>query len=308
MDDGADLEAFMTGIYGSAVPCLCTYPNEVSNGYQVAQIATTLRNGKGKRLVSFSFSSSKVHCRYTNNFTKRYLLLIVLWCCPGRGYNHTYNYFDPDNFIGLSAVMYSGDAYLQEQARKVIERTGQFMKLENGQLPHHFDGVAPYYVALSGETQTGPNMFWVKTALRYAAVSGNFEWLRSYLPTLRNASSFVFDLIDPEMDLIFAPGSLMIDVFIRNNYTSDSNAMVVDLLRDFADAERLVGDPDRAAQLLQTADRVTEAVNKHLWADAAAGGDHYITQINLDGSTRDFVDYGKQFFLFLPLFVCFIYA
>jgi hypothetical protein len=48
MDDGADLEASLTGIYGSAVPCLCTYPNEVTKGFQVAQIATTLRNGDGE--------------------------------------------------------------------------------------------------------------------------------------------------------------------------------------------------------------------------------------------------------------------
>jgi hypothetical protein len=47
MDGGADLEASLTGIYGSAVPCLCTYPNEVTKGFQVAQIATTLRNGEG---------------------------------------------------------------------------------------------------------------------------------------------------------------------------------------------------------------------------------------------------------------------
>jgi len=255
MDNSDDLESLMTGIYGSAVPCLCTYPNEVTNGFQVAQIATTLRNGKG------------------------------------RGYNHTYNYFDPDNFIGLSAVLYSGDPYLQNQARMVIERTGSFIKPENGQLPHHFVGVKPFYVALSGETQTGPNVFWVKTALRYAAVTGDVAWLQSYMPTLRNASSFVFDLIDPQMNLIFAPGSLMIDVFIRNNYTTDSNAMVVGLLRDFAGAERLLGNTDRAAELEGTAERVTAAINKYLWAGDAAGADHYITQLNLDGTTRDFVDY-----------------
>lgn len=179
----------------------------------------------------------------------------------------------------------------------MIERTGAFMKDSNGQLPHHFNGVKPYYVALSGETQTGPNVFWVKTALRYAAVTGDFDWLRSYMPTLRNASSFVFDLIDPEMNLIFAPGSLMIDVFIRNNYTTDSNAMVVGLLRDFAGAERLVGNADRAAELEATALKVSAAINQHLWAAEAAGADHFITQLNFDGTTRDFVDYGKYIFL-----------
>ena len=49
----ADLESLMTGIYGSAVPCLCTYPNEVTDGYQVAQIATTLRYGNSKITVFY---------------------------------------------------------------------------------------------------------------------------------------------------------------------------------------------------------------------------------------------------------------
>jgi len=59
MDGSDDLEALMTGIYGSAVPCLCTYPNEVSNGHQVAQIATTLRDGKGTKIYlrSVKFNS-----------------------------------------------------------------------------------------------------------------------------------------------------------------------------------------------------------------------------------------------------------
>lgn len=168
------------------------------------------------------------------------------------------------------------------------------MKGDTGQLPHHFVGTEPYYLALSGETQTGPNTFWVKTALRYAAVTGDIEWLREYLPTLRKAAQFVFGLIDPEVNLVFAPGSLMIDVFIRNNYTADSNAMVVGFIRDFAEAERLVGSADRAAELEATALRVIEAVNNKLWAAPEAGSDHYITQLNKDGSTRDFVDYGDM--------------
>ena len=37
-----------------------------------------------------------------------------------------------------------------------------------GQLPHHFVGVKPTFLALSGATQTGPNTFWTKSALQYA--------------------------------------------------------------------------------------------------------------------------------------------
>lgn len=255
MDDADDIESLMTGIYGSAVPCLCTYPGEVRKGFQVGQIATTLRNNRV------------------------------------RGYDGTYNYFDPDNFFGLSSMLDSGDAYLQEQVRFVVERTGSYMNVETGQLPHHFDGLQPYYLALSGETQTGPNTFWTKTAISYAAAAGNTEWLRNYMPTLRKAASFVFDLIDPQINLVFAPGSLMIDVFIRNNYTSDTNAMVVGFLREFAAAERLLGNETRAVELEDTARKVAEAVNAKLWAGEDAGGDHFITQLNVDGTTRDFVDY-----------------
>ncbi len=45
----------------------------------------------------------------------------------------------------------------------------------------------------------------------------------------------------------------MIDVFIRNNYTSDSNAMVVGFLKDFAAAERAVRDVSRAESLEEEA-------------------------------------------------------
>ena len=257
LDNGDDLDTFMTGIYANAVGCLCTYPGEVKKGYQVGQIATTIRIDNA------------------------------------HGYNDTYNYFDPDNFISLSAILYSGDPYLLNQARLVIERSGSFLKEDNGQLPHHFNGIQPYYLALSGETQTGPNTFWTKTALQYAFVSGDLNWLKNYMPTLRNASSFVFDLIESDNNLLFAPGSLMIDVFIRNNYTSDSNAMVVGFLRDFAEAERAVGNEGRAVQLESQADNVVTAMNAKLWADSA-GDDHFITQLNIDGSIRDFVDYDSN--------------
>ena len=193
-------------------------------------------------------------------------------------------------------MLYSGDPYLQNQARLIIERSGAFLNPVNGQLPHHFNGLEAYYLALSGETQTGPNTFWVKTALLYAKTSGDLTWLANYMPTLRNASSFVFDLIDPQMNMVFAPGSLMIDVFIRNNYTSDSNAMVVSFLKDFAEAERAVGNATRATELEATAVAVSDAMNKYLWASAeGSGNDHFITQLNAaDGSTRDFVDYDSN--------------
>jgi hypothetical protein len=58
-------------------------------------------------------------------------------------------------------MVYSGNPYLQEQSRLVVERSGAFLK-PNGQLPHHFVDDKPTYLALSGATQTGPNTFWTK--------------------------------------------------------------------------------------------------------------------------------------------------
>ena len=165
-----DLEAMVTGIYGSSPGCLATFDNEVKDGERVAQIGTTINR-------------------------------------PSRGYGGTYNYFDPDNFISLSAMIYSGDTYLQQQARNVLMRSGQFLKVStdkfNGELPHHFKDDVPTFLALSGAVQTGPNTFWTKTALQYARNSADLDWLKAYLPTLRNASHFCFGLIDPKVRFVF---------------------------------------------------------------------------------------------------------
>eukprot|EP00730_Choanoeca_flexa_P003156 TRINITY_DN11310_c0_g1_i3.p1 TRINITY_DN11310_c0_g1~~TRINITY_DN11310_c0_g1_i3.p1 ORF type:complete len:844 (+),score=181.87 TRINITY_DN11310_c0_g1_i3:336-2534(+) len=254
-----DVEALLTGLYGSSPGCLCTYPNEVVAGKHVAQIATTIAR-------------------------------------PDRGYHDTYNYFDPDNFFSLTAMMMTGDPYLLQQARAVFERSGAFLR-QNGQLPHHFEKDQPTFIALSGETQTGPNIFWTKTALNYARYSGNITWLKAYMPTLRQAANFGFNLINPDNHMLYAPGSLMIDVFIRNNYTSDSNAMMVGFLREFAEAELLVGNTTGAELLTTMADNMARAVDDLLWASPGRGlgtDDHYITQLNTDNTTRDFVDYDSN--------------
>ena len=130
----------------------------------------------------------------------------------------------------------------------MIERSGSVLK-PSGQLPHHFEGIEPTYVALSGATQTGPNLFWTLTALRYAKETGSSSWLQSYMPTLRQSVQFLLSLLDPSQGLLSCPGSLMIDVFIRQHLTSDSNAMMVGLLREFAEAEIFMNNTARAAQL-----------------------------------------------------------
>ena len=55
-------------------------------------------------------------------------------------------------------MLYSGNTYLQQQAKAVIERSGSFLNQTTGQLPHHFVNDKPTYLALSGATQTGPNI------------------------------------------------------------------------------------------------------------------------------------------------------
>ena len=67
----------------------------------------------------------------------------------------------------------------------------------DGQLPHHFVGDKPTFLALSGATQTGPNTFWTKSALQYARNSGNLAWLKSYMPTLRASAAFCFVRAQP---------------------------------------------------------------------------------------------------------------
>ena len=246
----ADLHAMLTGIYASPVGNLFTHDNEVQYGYRVGQIATTIHR-------------------------------------PDVGYYNTYNYFDPDNYFSTFALLSSNDQYLHEEVRRVLERSGAFLN-EKGQLPHHFVGVVPTYQALSGAIQTGPNIFWILSCLNYAKFSGDISWLQKYMPTLRNASSFLFDMIDPKVHLLSAPGSLYIDVFIRNNFTSDSNGMVVGFFRDFADAEALMGNVSGAKKLRDISTSIAAAMNSALLANTS---DHYITQRNPDGSIRDFVDY-----------------
>lgn len=50
----------------------------------------------------------------------------------------------------------------------------------------------------------------------------NLDWLRGYMPTLRRATSFLYDMIDEDMGLARVPGALMIDVFLRSDFASDT--------------------------------------------------------------------------------------
>eukprot|EP00755_Sulcionema_specki_P024478 Sspe_Gene.14992::Locus_5196_Transcript_2_2_Confidence_0.667_Length_4954::g.14992::m.14992 len=255
-----DYIAMMTGIYASPVGNLCTHPNEVSPGTTVAQIATSLAS-------------------------------------PTRGYAGGYNFFDPDNYLALSAIMYSADPDLLPEVKKVIMRSGDFIK-PTGQLPHHFIDTTPTYLAISGATQTGPNVFWIKTALTYVKVTQDMEFLKRYMPTIEKAALYLVGQVVQNHSvpgkgtieaLLNAQGSLMIDVFIRANFTTDSNAALVLLFNDLAEAYTAIGDTASADKYTQLASRIGRSVWANLWDTQSQ--DHYITDLSPSGLTRDFVDY-----------------
>jgi hypothetical protein len=81
---------------------------------------------------------------------------------------------------------------------------------------------------------------------------------------------------------------LYIDVFIRNNFTADSNGMIVGFFQEFADAEELLGNTTGAEMLRTLSQQIAAAMNVALLANSS---DHYVTQRNPDGTIRDFVDY-----------------
>ena len=60
---------------------------------------------------------------------------------------------------------------------------------------------------------------------------------------------FLDNAFVPSVGLYNAPGSLQIDVFIRQNYTADSNAMLVILCELFADAEDFLGNAVSSSRL-----------------------------------------------------------
>ena len=204
---------------------------------------------------------------------------------PEHGYQPLYNFFDPDAWETVRALLYAGDPYLQNEARKIIEVSGAAISV-GGQVPHHFHENEPIFEAISGATQTGPNIFWISAALQYAKVTGDEGWLREQMPRVELALKFLTDRYDAGVRLIDAPGPLWIDVFVRDGYTADTNAFAVGLLREVADAEEFLGQPELAGQRRALADEISAGMNEHLWV-----GDHYVTQMNLDGSKRDFVDY-----------------
>lgn len=214
-------------------------------------------------------------------------------------------------------MSYTFDPYLFAEIRKLLDTNRGLICRETqaticvaGQLPHHIVDSCSFmqpacvcknsttfpgqtdcvsYAALSGATQTGPNIFWVMSALQYVATSGDVAWLQANIDDVRFASTFLFEQYDPVKQMLLVPGSLFIDTFRRANYTTDSNAAMVYLLGMLADAEAFLGNATGAAFYNQTAQNIAAAMNNALWDTTS--NDHFLTQRNPDGTSRDFVDY-----------------
>ena len=166
-----------------------------------------------------------------------------------------------------------------------------------GQLMHHFVNLIPDYESIATSTQLGPNIFWSLTALQYVSTTGNRDWLlNTALPFIDLSTDYILQQIDPTYGMLKVAGPLWIDVLVRENYTSDSNAAVVYLLDKLAGMYDYVHDNNplnkRSVELRTIRTGVIEAMNKYLWNYTS--DDHFITQLNPDGSTRDFVDYDSN--------------
>lgn len=244
----------------------------------------------------------------------------------GNCYGNSYNFFDPDSFLSIASMVTTFDADVWAEASKLLITNGAFLcqpdtpvPCSPGQMLHHFVdncngdpmcycAQSPFnpamqdcvtYAAISGASQTGPNIFWTLASLRFAAVTGNMTWLTQQLPELRYSMYFLLQRFDPAVGLFKVPGSLFIDTFIRANYTSDTNAAMVWLLREFADAERAVNNATGAALYEAVAATVLRAMPAYLWHPTQR--DHFCTNSNPGASAgqvevcaRDFVDYDSN--------------
>jgi hypothetical protein len=208
---------------------------------------------------------------------------------PKRAYGDMYTFFDPDAWSTVATLSFSGDPYLQDQARRIVELAAAHMR--QGQIPHHFIAGKPTYIAISKATQTGPNIFWVLAAIDYATGTGDEAWLREHYAQLKAATDWILSFYDPSRKLVKVGGPLFIDVFIRQGYTLDSNAMLLHLLPLMASVAQFCGDTATATRYSNLADAIKQGLNTGLWNDR----DHYVTQRNPDWSIRDMVDYDGNY-------------
>lgn len=106
---------------------------------------------------------------------------------------------------------------------------------------------------------------------------------------------------DPDQpQLLKTSGSLMIDVFKRANYTTDANALAVEVFGELGRMYAFLNNTEEASVYRAAAANITAALNSRLWR-----GDHFATQLNPDGTETDFVDYDSNLLAtaFVPMSV-----
>ena len=209
---------------------------------------------------------------------------------PQRPYGDGNSFFDPDAWETVATLSYSGDPILARMAREVVERSGKYMNAA-GQIPHNFDGTKPTDIAISGATQSGPNVFWSMACIDYALGTGDESWLRANYPLIKKAVDWLLSRYNSKEQLVEFTGSLFIDVFIRYGYTLDTNMATVGLLAQMAPVAEFCGDRVGAQRFKRLEKAIAEGIRKHLWN----GTDHFVTQRNTNGTVRDFVDYDGNF-------------
>jgi hypothetical protein len=209
---------------------------------------------------------------------------------PDRPYGDAFNFFDPDAWSVVNTLAYSGDPILQDEARKILERSESEMLLD-GQMPHHFEHGKPVYLSIAQSKQTGPNIFWLLAAMDYTGATGDDAWLRLHYAHMQKAVEWLLNKFDSGMSLLKADGPLFIDVFRRDGYTLDTNVAAVWMLRRIAETAEACGDETGAVRYLDFAQKIESGVRENLWDR----NDHFYTQRNSDGTTRDFVDYDGNF-------------
>ena len=129
--------------------------------------------------------------------------------------------------------------------------------------------------------------------LRYISLTQDQPFAASIFPYVDLSTRYVLTFFDEKQGLFNAPGPLWIDVIVRENFTADSNAMLVPYLQKVADFYDFMHvDADFAASLRTLAETVSANIRSQLFDQQT--NDHFITQLNPDNTIRDFVDYDSN--------------
>ena len=131
----------------------------------------------------------------------------------------------------------------------------------------------------------------------FAERTGDYAWLESNLPQLRAAiwMHTTFNLVNfsapsdfDAVGLVRCPGPLWVDGFKRSNFTAETNMFTFEVFRRLALVEAHFGNSSGAAKASAVAATLKASINVQLWDNSSA--DHYVTQLNPDGSVADFLD------------------